>query len=468
MYKPTQFISSRSSILAIIALAAFALSPSARAVSPAPDGGYPGNNTAEGTSALLSLTSGTDNTAIGFQALKNNTNGSGNMAIGSDALLTNTSGTNNTATGSESLFGNTIGGFNTASGYEALFFNSSGSDNVAFGDQSLFFNGTGSLNTAVGEAALFFNNGSNNIALGFDAGFNLDSGNYNIVIGNSGNSGDAGIIRIGDQANQTAAFIAGINGVDMSSGNPVFIDANGQLGVGSVSNLQGPQGPTGPTGPQGPTGPTGDTGPAGSAGSTGPTGATGPQGSTGPQGLQGPTGATGPQGLTGPAGATGPQGPQGPAGDPGPAGPIGPAGATGPVGPAGVTLLNAWSGNNLDGHPAVWIGNGQSIDATATGAKGAANEASSLFFVSRTVTLTVFHARITGGTTSSALTFQVFDSSGNPVGSGPTASCVIPAGGSTITNTSASITLNQGLYAVKATSASGNVPGKPGFWALGN
>jgi hypothetical protein len=35
----------------------------ALAVSPAPDGGYAGNNTAEGTSALFSLTSGADNTA---------------------------------------------------------------------------------------------------------------------------------------------------------------------------------------------------------------------------------------------------------------------------------------------------------------------------------------------------------------------------------------------------------------------
>lgn len=131
-----------------------------------------------------------------------------------------------------------------------------------------------------------------------------------------------------------------------------------------------------------------------------------------------------------------------------------------------MTLLNAWSGNNLDSHAAVWIGNGESLDAT--GAKGAANEASAFFFVSRTVTLTVFHARITGGTASSALTFQVFDSSGVAVSSGPSATCVIPAGGSSTTNNSASITLTEGLYAVKATSASGNVPGKPGFWALGN
>jgi hypothetical protein len=129
-------------------------------------------------------------------------------------------------------------------------------------------------------------------------------------------------------------------------------------------------------------------------------------------------------------------------------------------------LLNAWSKDNLGGHTAVWVGNGQAFDAT--GGSGAANEASALFFISRTVTLTVFHARITGGTASSAVTFQVFNSSGVAVGSGPSATVVIPAGGSSATNNSASITLTEGLYAVKATSASGNVPDKPGAWALGN
>ena len=43
--------------------------PDGHAVSPPPDGGYPGGNTAEGQSALLSLTSGTFNTAIGFLSL---------------------------------------------------------------------------------------------------------------------------------------------------------------------------------------------------------------------------------------------------------------------------------------------------------------------------------------------------------------------------------------------------------------
>src|SRR5437868_8611346 len=59
-------------------LVCFAPCQMALAVSPAPDGGYAGNNTAEGTSALLSLSSGADNTAIGFQALFHNTSGTYN------------------------------------------------------------------------------------------------------------------------------------------------------------------------------------------------------------------------------------------------------------------------------------------------------------------------------------------------------------------------------------------------------
>ena len=70
----------------LIALASFALSPTALAVTPAPDGGYPNQNTAEGDNALLSLTTGNDNTAIGFSA-PNNTTGSFNTATGSASAL---------------------------------------------------------------------------------------------------------------------------------------------------------------------------------------------------------------------------------------------------------------------------------------------------------------------------------------------------------------------------------------------
>jgi hypothetical protein len=67
---------------AALALACSALSPEAQAVSPPPDGGYPGGNTAAGQDALFSLTSGDFDTAIGYLSLRSNTTGQFNTAIG--------------------------------------------------------------------------------------------------------------------------------------------------------------------------------------------------------------------------------------------------------------------------------------------------------------------------------------------------------------------------------------------------
>src|SRR5438874_2592613 len=94
------FQSRKSIALFLIALplAWFAISPTARAVSPAPDGGYPNRNTAEGDDALFSLTTGFGNTAIGFDALYG-TNGSYNTANGYRALNHNTTGSGNVALG---------------------------------------------------------------------------------------------------------------------------------------------------------------------------------------------------------------------------------------------------------------------------------------------------------------------------------------------------------------------------------
>src|SRR5580765_4997863 len=75
------------------------LLPTAQAVTPAPDGGYPGSNTAEGDFALLSLTTGVYNTAVGTEALLSNTTGGQNTGVGAFALEANTTGTQNTGLG---------------------------------------------------------------------------------------------------------------------------------------------------------------------------------------------------------------------------------------------------------------------------------------------------------------------------------------------------------------------------------
>jgi len=56
-------------VLITFALACFALSTGAQAVSPAPDGCYPAFTTAEGCNALAFLTTGIGNTGVGWYSL---------------------------------------------------------------------------------------------------------------------------------------------------------------------------------------------------------------------------------------------------------------------------------------------------------------------------------------------------------------------------------------------------------------
>jgi hypothetical protein len=220
--------------LLLVALASLALSPIARAVTPAPDGGYPGNNTAEGDNALFSLdtSQGIDNTAIGFDALFASTTGGYNTATGFQALFANTTGGDNTATGLQALFSNTTGSGNTANGFIALVFNTTGQHNTATGNAALDRNTTGNFNTANGDLALFNNTtGSNNVALGSSAGANLTTGRNNIDIGNAGVRGEFAKIRIGTEGTHQNTFIAGISGVTVAGGVGVIIDTNGHLGT---------------------------------------------------------------------------------------------------------------------------------------------------------------------------------------------------------------------------------------------
>jgi hypothetical protein len=157
----------------------------AQGVTPAPDGGYAGGNTAEGQSALFRLTTGTYNTAIGLFSLETNTIGNFNTALGAGALLLNT-GDQNTGTGTGALLNSTTGGYNTANGTFALFNNIDGAANTATGASALFSNTSGEENTADGGNALLHNvDGIGNTAAGFDALYNNVHGSGNTGIGRS-------------------------------------------------------------------------------------------------------------------------------------------------------------------------------------------------------------------------------------------------------------------------------------------
>jgi hypothetical protein len=167
-----------------IVVVCFGFSPAVWAVIPAPDGGYPNANTAEGDNALLNLTTGSDNTAVGDFALAADTIGGANTANGAAALQSNTTGANNTATGDFALTLNTTGGDNTATGGQALQNNTTGANNTATGIFALFHNTTASNNTATGINALFSNTiGTDNTATGSNALVHNTTGGSNTATG---------------------------------------------------------------------------------------------------------------------------------------------------------------------------------------------------------------------------------------------------------------------------------------------
>jgi hypothetical protein len=182
--------------------------PTAFAVVPAPDGGYPGGNTAEGQAALSSLTTGTYNTAVGLFSLTANKEGNFNTGIGAGTLLANIAN-ENTATGAMALFSNTTEGFNTATKSGALLNNTTGAANTANGYQALFNNATGNFNTA----------------LGTQAGTGVTTADNVICIGHNGRN------------LPNSCYIGNIRGVATANGDaiPVVIDSLGQLGTTSSS-----------------------------------------------------------------------------------------------------------------------------------------------------------------------------------------------------------------------------------------
>jgi Chaperone of endosialidase len=255
------------SLLATLMFACFGLLPKAQAVVPAPDGGYAGANTAEGTDALFSLTSGFANTATGYQTLFTTISGQYNTATGYQALYSTGNAFANTATGVQALYTNTTGGDNTATGFTSLYFNTTGIRNTADGSGALTQNTKGNQNTAAGEFALYFNTtgnnntangafalagdfngttpntGSNNMASGFQALFSNTTGANNSATGanalfnnrigsfNTANGGNA----LSNNTSGSSNIALGINAGRMLTTGSNNIDI-GNVGVAGESN----------------------------------------------------------------------------------------------------------------------------------------------------------------------------------------------------------------------------------------
>jgi hypothetical protein len=275
-------------LLIIFTLGSFAICQSVDAVVPAPDGGYPGFNTAEGTNALKNLTTGIGNAAVGWYSLFSNTDGSfntgvgagtlalntggNNTAVGGAALLSNTTGIDNTAVGVTALVSNSTGYLNTATGVNALSGNTvgvannafgwgtllsnttgtnnnaigvralqnntEGSANVAVGEQVLLNNTNGGGNTAIGFQALFGNNGDTNTAIGYAALLNNTTGVGNTALGAGAGTNvttAGGVLclgHIGGNVSNTT-WISGVAGVTPQSFTtaPVIVSDGGQLGT---------------------------------------------------------------------------------------------------------------------------------------------------------------------------------------------------------------------------------------------
>src|SRR6266516_5015545 len=142
----------------------------------------------------------------------------------------------NTAEGTQALFSNTTGNANTATGVGALYKNTTGTGNTATGMAALGSNTTGIANTAIGTRALLNATGNYNVALGDSAGEFLSTGDNNIDIGYNvvGVKGESNTIRIGN-TDIIATYISGISGQTVVGGAAVFVDSSGKLGTMTAS-----------------------------------------------------------------------------------------------------------------------------------------------------------------------------------------------------------------------------------------
>ena len=184
------------------------------------------------------------NTAVGTSALFTNTTGSANTGVGLNALYYVTTGSNNTGVGNKTLQ-QTTGDNNTAVGSNALYTNNAGSDNTAVGYLSLYYNQSGNNNTAIGRYSLVdVTTGNNNIGIGYTAGDDITTGSNNTIIGDIPGTADL---------NDTVIIAAGSTErlrIDSAGSatfnNTIYLNSNGSIVTSGATDssyiLQGKKG----------------------------------------------------------------------------------------------------------------------------------------------------------------------------------------------------------------------------------
>ena len=150
-------------------------------------GGY---NTSIGFATLISNTTGNYNTANGYEALLYNTTGSGNTASGYFSLAANTTGNSNTVSGHNSMGNNITGSENTSIGYGSLRFNQSATSSTAFGFSAGYGAGAPYSNQGgvyIGHTSGYsaMNGSDYNTLIGYKSGYGITTGARNVFLGNS-------------------------------------------------------------------------------------------------------------------------------------------------------------------------------------------------------------------------------------------------------------------------------------------
>jgi hypothetical protein len=183
----------------------------------------------------LNANSTLNNLMIGPSAGNNTLTGFGNQLIGDSAGLSLTTGNSDVFLGSNAGYATTTGNGDVYVGAASGQTGTTAAYNTFLGAESGIYT-TSSHNTFVGFNAGFYNTtGTGNLFLGDTAGAYNTAGSNNVYLAHGGGGTESNTTRIG--SSQTAAFIAGVYGSSVSSGQPVYVDSTGHLGTGGGSSV---------------------------------------------------------------------------------------------------------------------------------------------------------------------------------------------------------------------------------------